>query len=553
MNTPATRMMLLMGFACAVVAAGARADTIVLNDGSKVEGTIIEEKDGSVVIKVKFGQVSYSKAEIKEIKRTAPPAGSAAPGGSAAPRTAAPKRGDTGLPTDVLVLKSGAEHRGLLVSEDAKAVVFDLVMGGSAVSKIMLTRTSFERAEVVDIRKLTDSQRAETRKELEKIDEMAAKDAVAEQQLPVTQETVPLPGKDASKTITLRKVDLEHFAILSNAEEDFLRKAAFRLGKVFSAYKQHFGAAGSQNAKVKVIIFNSMAEYYAALGNTIKNPAFYSPDKKLICAGCDVAAYKEVIAAIRKDHDRLDSALREWRRKLNDARQQVAAQVGKAYDHTKRTGDRRALDSATDAQRRWQIEVGQMEKQVTEIQNEVAALNRRNDMAFNDYTKRLFATLYHEGFHAFADNFLFPEGKMMEVPRWLNEGLAQYFECARIEGDRLILGQEDRGKMAFLRKCKRDGGLVPLDKMMTGGPAEYMIVDMADVERSTKHYLQAWAMTHLLAERGRLTKETLDDYAKLIQQQKPPLEALAKLAGMAQADMDAAWTAKLEPGFDANK
>jgi len=45
-------------------------------------------------------------------------------------------------------------------------------------------------------------------------------------------------SKEGHRRIPARMVELEHFVIESNTDEDFLRKAAHRLRKVFDAYKQ---------------------------------------------------------------------------------------------------------------------------------------------------------------------------------------------------------------------------------------------------------------------------------------------------------------------------
>ena len=512
----------------------AGADTLILADGSKVEGTIIEESGDTVVLKVKFGQVPYKKAEIKDILR----AGSSGPVADAAELR------------DVLVLKNGEQHRGLLVSEDDKEITFDLVMSGKNVSKTLLSRTAFERGEVQEVKKLSDSQRAAARKHIEDAQSQTVKDAAAEQNVKI--ETATWTSKDGKQSVQVKKIELEHFEIASDANEDFLRRAAFRLGKVFAAYKQHFGADRNQSKKVRVLILNSMAEYKAFVGGQIENPAFYSPDAKLIAAGCDVALYEKQIAEVKKEHAALNVQLEEWKRKLADARAQVAAYVAKVYEQAKRSGaaGKAGLDDIKAQQTEWQLKAGQVEKVVNGIQDKIAELNRRNDVLFNEYTQEMFATLYHEGFHAFLDNFLFPEGESKNVPRWLNEGLAQYFECARMENDRFILGQEDRAKMAFLRKCKKEGGLVPLDKVVSGQSEDYLMRKMSDLEHSTKHYLEAWSLVHMLGEKGRLTKDLMREYVKQVADKKDSMEALAQFSGLGQPELQAAWEAKLKQSFD---
>src|SRR6516225_9397706 len=58
--------------------------------------------------------------------------------------------------------------------------------------------------------------------------------------------------------------------------------------------------------------------------------------------------------------------------------------------------------------------------------------NVKNDGLFKEATRHLFQTLYHEAFHAYLVNFVYPP-EDGEAPRWLNEGLAQIFETAIVE------------------------------------------------------------------------------------------------------------------------
>jgi len=515
-----------------------RADTVILNDGSKVEGTITEETNDSVTMKLKFGTTKYMKNEIKEIIKS---------GGAAPVQDAAELR-------DVLTLKNGDIHKGLLVSEDTHEVVFDLVMSGKNVSKTMLSRTTFDRKEVADLKQLTEAQRSAARQYMEKADIAARHDAILEKE--VALETIMLPSlKDPKKEVPAKKIELEHFTIVSNAGDDFLRRAAYRLNKVFSAYKQYFGVDRNQSQKVTIMIYGSMANYYADAGQGIKNPAFYAPDRKMICAGCDVARYEAEIAAVRKQHANLTMQIEDWKRKVANARADVQQAVSKAHDQLNAGGKgttaqgQAAMENLKAQQREWQVQIGQQEKKVIELQGEIEACNRRNDIVFNEYTQQMFATLYHEGFHAFLDNFLLPEGSSRIVPRWLNEGLAQYFEVSRMEADRLILGQESRERMAILRKFKSENSLIALDKFVTAGQADYIVHDISNLENSTKNYLQAWLVTSIIGDKGRLKKENLEAYVKQLKENKPPLDALPMLTGMSNGELDAAINEKLKPSF----
>ena len=78
-----------------------------------------------------------------------------------------------------------------------------------------------------------------------------------------------------------------------------------------------------------------------------------------------------------------------------------------------------------------------------EIRAGIEKAARHNEEVFEKATRQVFQTLYHEAFHAYVGNFVFPTGKN-ELPRWLNEGLAQVFETAVFEAGELRLGHADR-------------------------------------------------------------------------------------------------------------
>ncbi len=135
------------------------------------------------------------------------------------------------------------------------------------------------------------------------------------------------------------------------------------------------------------------------------------------------------------------------------------------------------------------------------------------------------------------------------MPRWLNEGLAQYFENARVEAGRLILGQEDRARIRILRRFKQEGSLISIEEMVTADAKSYLVHEIGNVENSTKHYLMAWCVVHLLGEKGRLTKENLEGFAALASfadSRARMIRTLPVLTGMTDADFQSELDARLE-------
>ena len=59
---------------------------------------------------------------------------------------------------------------------------------------------------------------------------------------------------------------------------------------------------------------------------------------------------------------------------------------------------------------------------------------------------QLLHTMLHEAFHAYSDSHLTAPGRYL--PRWAEEGLAEYFGNSEIDGGRLVPGQASRGMYA---------------------------------------------------------------------------------------------------------
>jgi hypothetical protein len=70
-------------------------------------------------------------------------------------------------------------------------------------------------------------------------------------------------------------------------------------------------------------------------------------------------------------------------------------------------------------------------------------------------------TLQHEAFHQFAFNAISPD-----LPVWLNEGLAQYFEEGLWNGDGFLLGEVPPRRVRQLQADVKDDRLVNFDTLL---------------------------------------------------------------------------------------
>lgn len=120
-----------------------------------------------------------------------------------------------------------------------------------------------------------------------------------------------------------------------------------------------------------------------------------------------------------------------------------------------------------------------------------------------------FTTIYHEYVHFLIDNTL---GKN-NIPPWLNEGFAEYYEQFRIENNKkAILGASNLSHLAYLRK----NGLMPLDKFFA---VDYYTLQRQPKENMIRFYAQAWALIHFFThDSNGLRKSKLDNFSKLLTQ-----------------------------------
>jgi hypothetical protein len=101
--------------------------------------------------------------------------------------------------------------------------------------------------------------------------------------------------------------------------------------------------------------------------------------------------------------------------------------------------------------------------------------------------------IQHEAFHQFAFTAI-----SQEMPIWLNEGMAQYFEEGIWTGAGFTFGQVPPRR---LRQLQHDVGkkqLVPFRTMLAMTDEQWTKNLTTDAARGATQYNQAWAMTHFL-------------------------------------------------------
>ncbi|MHC4819543.1 MAG: DUF1570 domain-containing protein, partial [Planctomycetota bacterium] len=105
--------------------------------------------------------------------------------------------------------------------------------------------------------------------------------------------------------------------------------------------------------------------------------------------------------------------------------------------------------------------------------------------------EEMMRTVRHEGFHQYLDRL------MPNPPAWFNEGLAEYYEIARVHRGQWRVGDAN----AYHLKTLSDKGIMPLKEFLYRDHASFM-------KKAQEHYAQSWAfirfLRHSTRENGQL-------------------------------------------------
>ncbi|WP_432799279.1 DUF1570 domain-containing protein [Poriferisphaera sp. WC338] len=134
------------------------------------------------------------------------------------------------------------------------------------------------------------------------------------------------------------------------------------------------------------------------------------------------------------------------------------------------------------------------------------------------------STLQHEGFHQFAWHYL-----GIELPVWMNEGLAQYFEDAVITGNELSTGLADAHRSRLVREMIAKGRIIPFAEMTRLDNDDWAVMLRTNADKANRLYAQAWSVAYFLihADNGRYAK-SLNRYLTMISRGEDGEEAFKK-------------------------
>jgi len=279
----------------------------------------------------------------------------------------------------------------------------------------------------------------------------------------------------------------EQFVLVSNAREDIVRRAAFRLENIYGAFARFLPPHCVPTGRTRILLAKSVAEYQEMLrqrGQVFLNSAMYDRQTNEILCASDLERLSEEAETNQKLHQQTRSRLRAQEQELGrQYRNKVPAKL---------------LDEL--AQSRAQLDQA----------------DRFNKRQVEQETEHLFQLLYHETWHAYVATNVCPPGKPA-LPCWLDEGLAQHFENAILDGTEVRVGHVDSDHLERLRHDARKGELVSLSELLRAGPRQFIAHHIEDKVSSDRYYLYSWAVAHQLAfERDALRRPDFDRYVQAL-------------------------------------
>ena len=319
------------------------------------------------------------------------------------------------------------------------------------------------------------------------------------------------------------------FRLESTVDEPTTRRLIVRVEQIFTAYRQILPPRVAPARTMRLVVLGSMDEYnryVQRLGLNIRNRACFLRDANMVVAGSELARFAAQLEQTKARHAQLRADLNKLEKRRDEHLAAVARQL-KANGLPPRevakllVRERRAFDES-----------------IAEKQKELARGDRENEQKFNEVTHRMFARLYHEAFHAYLENYVYPHAAH-DVPRWLEEGLAMICEGGRLESGSLRIDGPDRAVLTELKADLAAGRPLTLTQLLTAAPQTFVNGDAA-----RRHYLYAWGLAYYLTfEKHVFDGGALDEYVRKTPPNRSPVERFEKLVGMPLAQFERQWRA----------
>jgi hypothetical protein len=435
---------------------------------------------------------------------------------------------DTTLKMERVELVDHPPYEGLIESEDAAWITLIQIQRPPGQPMHLVIRP-IDRHHVISVVRLEPEQKAKLRQAIDQFRNHAAIEAGR-------MEAVSLEPRTAEGN-AYRHYAGAWFTLDSTADESNTRRVVVRAEQIFAAYRQILSPRTSPDRPPRLVVFDSLDAYHAfldRLGLKIQNRACFAEDKNLVAAGSELARLSSIMTKVNAQNDQL-------RRDLKDLEKRLADRLRELGDHFKKTGLSKAATNQLLV-----VERRKFDDQIKKAREELLRSDREIARIFNQNTRQTFVLLYHESFHAYLSNYVYPRGGF-DVPYWLNEGLAVMFEGGMLEGNTLRI---DSPSSTSLRQLKEDAAAehpLPLEQLLTAGQNEFLTHGDASQAAAQRYYANAWGLAYYLTfEKRVLGSPALDRYVQPNHHGTTPVQRFEKLVEMPIEKFEPQWREYIE-------
>jgi hypothetical protein len=411
------------------------------------------------------------------------------------------------LSFDTITLTDGNKLQGLVVAEQNGQVHFQLRTRRPGL-RTLISDVVFDRTEIASLVKAPEPGRSQTRRVFEALRSATQREADAARQIPLQ------PAPWITGTGTSWQYRGQFFHLQSDAEEPFVRLVCARLNDMAAAYVKTVRARVPDPKPTRILLFRSMTgfrDWQLKRGITLLNPAVYDARTNEVVVGCDLERIARTKEELHLDHERKLKELAEERKKLDE--------------HYNR-----------------QPPLSQL-RHLAQLRTRLREADLENEEIFTRLEAAFYATLYHEAFHAYLDNAVFPSSRY-EVPRWLNEGLAQLFENAFVEIGELNPGRIDEKRLLDIQDAVRRGRFMTLREVLQAPPEQFFVRHTREKFEADRQYDASWALAHFLTYQLKVLDGDAARLTMYVSKGRPPGQeqlAFEKLVGMDLETCQKAW------------
>jgi len=148
------------------------------------------------------------------------------------------------------------------------------------------------------------------------------------------------------------------------------------------------------------------------------------------------------------------------------------------------------------------------------------------------------STLQHEGFHQFAYAYI---GR--ELPIWVNEGIAQYFEDGVLVKNRMHLNMARPHRVLQIKATIERNQSIPFTRMLAMTNQQWSTNVRMTQRLASLQYEQAWSMVHfLVVGDGEKYQEAFGQYLSFVGNGMSSIDAFANAFGSADPEpFEKAW------------